>query len=860
MSGQQEQWGRLEHSDQPDSLDAAVIMAQQAGGGPDHANGYGNGGPRAGLSGAERPLPVRQPSPRPSPHDTGRSVFDPIPPSDRARNLFDPGPAPARQGATAAGDGESVPADDSAAGAAANGASPGASGPDASSTTTPLPAPVVPAAGVPAAGVPAAVDPAAVDPAAVDPAAVDPVAAPEAGQEPADAEPERPAAEPGLPELEPESELEPEPEPGEAAWAADGLPESEPPAQQSGNGVAARARSRAADVPARRPDHPGRVADQPALKPAPGSWADLRQRLERLPYGHPSSPYHVDGERKSSPPRLRHLELAPPARERIGDPMARPGRNGSADTQANAGAAEPTGQAGAHEPPGEDAAAPLPQPAPAPPAQELRTGAAPAIDGEDAVAAAPDAENAVATPAAAGDAIATPAAEQDAVATPAAEPAARDAEPASSEPAAGGAPAGSPGPGVTPAAASPGSQPRFVPAAAATGQPPAGPAPEVSPTLAEAAAAAPASRPPVRPGPWPVPASADPPAEPTRSAPNFTPSAAEPIQDAERGTRPIPRRPTFTPHRDEPTAMPEQPAVQPSQAPGPAQADQQAEAGSTPSVPGVTGPPRGTTETTQRRPAARSIRTPQKVTPTARGPGFNPAGNPPRLATDGSWAWGPAKLTADQVGVADDAYDRFRAAEGRDLFGSYVGSGLTTKLRQAEERMEHGSLDPNTEEHALLEIDVFRARFAEMLRRYPDRSPELLAMRVPGALSYAFIFQAEHYADGIVGVQDALEAQGFELQARKNSWSSSKNRCVYTMWHDPLGELPFEVQFHTSASLEAQHLARSSANRINDPRIAPEEAASLRSDLASAWAVLPMPPGNDEIGDYRRYGSAAPRR
>ena len=56
MSGQQEQWGRLEHSDQPDSLDAAVIMAQQAGGGPDHANGHGNGGPPAGLSGAERPV------------------------------------------------------------------------------------------------------------------------------------------------------------------------------------------------------------------------------------------------------------------------------------------------------------------------------------------------------------------------------------------------------------------------------------------------------------------------------------------------------------------------------------------------------------------------------------------------------------------------------------------------------------------------------------------------------------------------------------------------------------------------------------------------------------------------------------
>src|SRR5215467_8164493 len=53
--------------------------------------------------------------------------------------------------------------------------------------------------------------------------------------------------------------------------------------------------------------------DAVSSRPQPGSLADFRQRLERLPYGHPSSPYHVDGERKPPPPRLRHLELAPPA-------------------------------------------------------------------------------------------------------------------------------------------------------------------------------------------------------------------------------------------------------------------------------------------------------------------------------------------------------------------------------------------------------------------------------------------------------------------------------------------------------------------------------------------------------------------
>jgi hypothetical protein len=288
----------------------------------------------------------------------------------------------------------------------------------------------------------------------------------------------------------------------------------------------------------------------------------------------------------------------------------------------------------------------------------------------------------------------------------------------------------------------------------------------------------------------------------------------------------MPRRPTFTPAAEATQRMPAETHGQPS----------------------------------DDEPNRTSIPDQARAASARRGPGFNPDVSPPLVAPDGSWKWGPVKLTPDQVGVADEAYERFRAAEGRDLFGSYVGSGLTAKLRQVEERLEQGSLDAHTEDHALLDADVFRARFAEMLRRYPDRSPELLAMRVPGALSYAFIFGVDDYADRIVLVQDALEAQGFELQARKNSWSSPANRCVFTMWHDPLSELPFEVQFHTSASFNAQQLARTSVNLIHDPRIPREEAANLKSDLASAWAAVPSPPGNADISDYRRYGSSAPRR
>src|SRR5215470_19445705 len=50
---------------------------------------------------------------------------------------------------------------------------------------------------------------------------------------------------------------------------------------------------------------PPRIADRPVR----GSLADLRQRLERLPAGHPSSPYNDDLSRKPPVSRLKDLEL-----------------------------------------------------------------------------------------------------------------------------------------------------------------------------------------------------------------------------------------------------------------------------------------------------------------------------------------------------------------------------------------------------------------------------------------------------------------------------------------------------------------------------------------------------------------------
>ena len=66
------------------------------------------------------------------------------------------------------------------------------------------------------------------------------------------------------------------------------------------------------DSGGRLPDEPVEPTSADRRREAPESAQDLRHRLERLPHGHPSSPYGDDGTRKPPPPDLTKLELPLP--------------------------------------------------------------------------------------------------------------------------------------------------------------------------------------------------------------------------------------------------------------------------------------------------------------------------------------------------------------------------------------------------------------------------------------------------------------------------------------------------------------------------------------------------------------------
>ncbi|HUD36339.1 MAG TPA: hypothetical protein VMR14_05545 [Streptosporangiaceae bacterium] len=517
---------------------------------------------------------------------------------------------------------------------------------------------------------------------------------------------------------------------------------------------------------------------RPFEKPAPGSLADLRQRLERLPWGHPSSPYHVDGERKPPPPRLKHLELAPPAPSRFAAAASLSSASWSSPPVA---ATSSPGTSGFDTPdpdevPFDEANVgelELDQPEPAEP--EL---AEPELDAAELDAAEPIDEQELGQEVESALAV-EPAPEAES--GPETEPA-RPAEPAPRYP-----------------------EIRYSESVLYSGK-----LPEVS-------------------------SSAAGPSDVTRPV-----AAAAEISDAtsEFASPQLNGRPD---HRQLDQHSLDQGRLDQGRL------DQGEPSNSRPSYsqPGYSQPrysqPRHDQPRRDQPPATQSPRRPDL-----------PESPVPRLDFDGSWSWGPARLSADQVRVADDAYDRFRVAEGRNLFGSYSSVGLTTTMRRIADQLQHGDLAPDTEQSALLDPDTFKLRFADMLRRYPDRAADRLAHRIPGAISYSFIFDAEHYSAGIWTVQDALSTARFQLLARRNDWNSAVNRCVATMWHDPANDLPFQVQFHTQASLEAQQRARSSAVLMNDPRIPAAQAAHLQSDLAASWASIPAPPGNAQISDYRR--------
>jgi hypothetical protein len=216
---------------------------------------------------------------------------------------------------------------------------------------------------------------------------------------------------------------------------------------------------------------------------------------------------------------------------------------------------------------------------------------------------------------------------------------------------------------------------------------------------------------------------------------------------------------------------------------------------------------------------------------------------PPRRPHDG--------LTPEQEAIADQALSRYKAADGRNVFGGYGESGLTPAMRRVEAHLPHGRLAPDSEQYSLKSPERYKDKLARMIARHPGMPAADLAAEIYDAARYTFVFEPQDYTDGTWLVHRRLKAQGFDLEARRNRWDTPEFKGIRTRWRDPAHDLAFEVQFHTPASWDVVQRTHEAYLRITDPRTLPAERAELRERQVAAAAGTRPPSRCAEIGDFR---------
>jgi hypothetical protein len=233
------------------------------------------------------------------------------------------------------------------------------------------------------------------------------------------------------------------------------------------------------------------------------------------------------------------------------------------------------------------------------------------------------------------------------------------------------------------------------------------------------------------------------------------------------------------------------------------------------------------------------------------GPAGGPAASLPDRAEAGVSPQFRGRLTAQQEELADQALSKYRAADGRNMFGGYGESGLTPVMRRVEANLPHGRLAPDSEQFTLKTPERYKEKLARMIARSPGVPAEELAAEIYDAARFTFVFEPQDYTDGTWLVHRRLKAQGFELEARRNRWDNPEYKGIRTRWRDPAHDLAFEVQFHTPASWDVLQRSHEAYLRITDPHTPAAERAQLRARQAAAAAASRPPARYAEIGDFR---------
>jgi hypothetical protein len=551
-------------------------------------------------------------------------------------------------------------------------------------------------------------------------------------------------------------------------------------------------------------------------RPAAGSLADLRSRLARLPYGHPSSPYDDGGAAKLPPPRLRQLELGLPAPEREpANGAASDGglalaaavdvlaefRNGHDPELARTNAVADAAAAADRDVPIHSLDVPTPGlEALTPDPEELTPDPDPEVLTPDRSRPIPDAGGSATDP---GARIPDPGARIPEAGGSATDPGARIPDPGARIPEAGGS-ATDPGARIP----DPGAR---IPEAGGSATDPGARIPDPGAQVPDVVAPAPGLD-------AQVPDVVAP-------APDLAP-LPDPL-DGHRGVVRWPRGDGSARRADDSTpARYSTPLAKPDGRPG----------------------QNGNGRQHGRNDLQDPYATLQRTDWTINGaPGQPPRDEGPAPRRPVS----PPPLSDAHGEVVRSALAACRTAEGRNMFGNYGDRGITPAVMRVAQQLPHGRLAPDSEADSLKSADRFAAKLARLVARFPGTPAEQLAATICDAIRYAFVFEPADYTEGTLLVHRKLKVQGFELEARRNRWDSPEFKGIWTCWRDPAHDQPFEVQFHTTASWDVVRQTHDSYVRITNPATAPAERARLRARQVAAAAAATSPPRCGQIADFR---------
>jgi hypothetical protein len=217
---------------------------------------------------------------------------------------------------------------------------------------------------------------------------------------------------------------------------------------------------------------------------------------------------------------------------------------------------------------------------------------------------------------------------------------------------------------------------------------------------------------------------------------------------------------------------------------------------------------------------------------------------------DVGWSWKGLELSPYANRVAEAGLEQRRTAEGRDADGNYTDRGITPAMRRIEADLEHGSLVPDTEKFALKSPNRFKEKLAKMITLEPDVPVTELADSVHDGIRYTFLFQHDHYSDGVQQAREVMRGAGYELVAFKPCWDRAEYKGVNSQWRDYESGVLFEMQFHTAASWEAKQATHDAYEKIESPLTSPHERERLRAHQRSVCEAVVVPPGALELKPY----------